>query len=1178
LLLYRVFLLFPSSGCGKTALINFLCHKILDDALFVFHIHAGISNQNITDTITHQIIRAEQLIEEAQKLKVAARRLWIFFDEFNTTKNVGLIKEIICERTLLGKQLPNNMVFLAACNPRRLTTQKIRFDDNIGIKKAQYELDQSNLRENLLYTVVPVPETMIEYIYDYGYLGDETERKYIETILRTCKNLPNEQQLFAKIINAVCQSQKYLRNIEDVSSVSLRDVARYRLIYNWYHDTFDKRETQLSATDKIFKSAILSLMLCYYFRLRAPAEKSNYTNIIKKEISFYLTNDNTIEGILQKEQEEIINRMKEKPIGTAINRALLDNIFVMFVCVLNRIPVILCGKPGCSKTLAIQIIISNLKGKQSNDPYFRLLPELVAVSYQGTKTCTSESIQMVFERAQKFTDAKTRAELLPVIVFDEIGLAELSPHNPLKVLHNELEIENCKYGFVAISNWRLDASKMNRALYLACLDPTIQDLQLTATTIHKSINKNEYIQLNDDIMNGLAHSYLELRYELKQQKKYENYFGLRDFYSLIKGIVKEFDRISKKLKQNIDTKTMFSIIRKQMKINFDGIIDDSIDGSEYIWRRFCYCTKHEDLINQFKPPNFKEILDHCLKDRSGRYLMLISESNSLSDYIERYLIKATCDIRTLVGSQITDDLDSETYDYRILMDVILYAEKPLTLIMRKMDKCYSSLYDLYNQSFSVSGQKKYCRIALGSTYHPKCLVNDNFYCIVLVNSKDVEESDPPFLNRFEKHRVEFKDLVEPSHWRTTQNLLLWLERLLNIKIGTKHFIQLQHLFVNFNYDYICNLVIDTFESKQISEDDVINHCKTTLIRVASLDLPLLLSLKDENENKEYRELLEQYYSSKTDATLYNLFKRMSESMSPQIIYTYTQIYDNINYQKDVNLEIEEVKLASFKTELELINKMKAHFQSDTTGATTTDVATNAHMLLIRVDYHNDRDHILSLKHNIVNINNEFKNNQFKHIWIIFHLQRNTLSRVSNDVLFNGWSSIMIENLNDSEQKQILPYNILQQPSYEYLIENKLFSSQFYNLIDQCLSKFRYNISNSSKKNDINKRRNNLLDYFYRDQDHILSDIIMKKIAFLIKNVKDKNAFIDWRIDLITNTTIAATSRSFYDAFQMTIANFYEMYFLLLFSNLEKQAFIDSYLFMTKTIEDTKTQDLYKQIW
>ncbi len=74
---------------------------------------------------------------------------------------------------------------------------------------------------------------------------------------------------------------------------------------------------------------------------------------------------------------------------------------------------------------------------------------------------------------------------MPVLVFDEIGLAELSRYNPLKVLHNKLEIENRNIGFVGISNWRLDASKMNRALYLARPDPNEDDLKSTAIRIFK---------------------------------------------------------------------------------------------------------------------------------------------------------------------------------------------------------------------------------------------------------------------------------------------------------------------------------------------------------------------------------------------------------------------------------------------------------------------------------------------------------------------------------------------------------------------------------------------------------------------------------------------------------------------------------------------------------------------
>ncbi|CAF4352730.1 unnamed protein product, partial [Didymodactylos carnosus] len=504
-------------------------------------------------------------------------------------------------------------------------------------------------------------------IWDYGFLDEVTERKYIETILQTCDKLTHSPY-YRMIVDAICISQKYLRWSEDISSVSLRDVARYRLLYNWFYESVSSRQPKLPVKDITFKSAILALLLCYYFRLSSKAEKLEYIDLIKKPMQFNDIQKYAIEDMLQAEQNDLIRRM-ELPPGTALNRALCDNIFVIFVCVLNRLPVILCGKPGCSKTSSVQIVITSLKGKKSNDPYFQELPELIAVAYQGSKNCRSESIEKVFERAKKYNDTKSHAKLLPVIIFDETGLAELSVHNPLKVLHSELEIGNCKYGFVAISNWRLDASKMNRTLYLACPDPTIDDLQLTAKTIQTSLVKRQQMQLPDDIMNNLAKAYLALSYELKLQKS-ENYFGLRDFYSLIKCIIKEFDH-SARQESNIRYDNMLDlqmkIIRKQLKINFDGVID----GSVFLWKIFCQYTKQEESIEYYPSPNFSDLLTQSLNDRSGRYLMLISETNSLTDYVERYLGKKLNNVRTLIGSQISGDVDSESYGYRILMDVIL---------------------------------------------------------------------------------------------------------------------------------------------------------------------------------------------------------------------------------------------------------------------------------------------------------------------------------------------------------------------------------------------------------------------------------------------------------------------------------------------------------------------------
>lgn len=47
-------------------------------------------------------------------------RLVVFLDEVNTCNSMGLFKEMVCDRSMNGIMLPNNMKLIAACNPYRL--------------------------------------------------------------------------------------------------------------------------------------------------------------------------------------------------------------------------------------------------------------------------------------------------------------------------------------------------------------------------------------------------------------------------------------------------------------------------------------------------------------------------------------------------------------------------------------------------------------------------------------------------------------------------------------------------------------------------------------------------------------------------------------------------------------------------------------------------------------------------------------------------------------------------------------------------------------------------------------------------------------------------------------------------------------------------------------------------
>src|SRR5690606_33269700 len=103
--------------------------------------------------------------------------------------------------------------------------------------------------------------------------------------------------------------------------------------------------------------------------------------------------------MVNEEQRDLVTRM-ELPPAIAINKALLENVFTLMVCVINKIPLFICGKPGCSKSLSVQLLVSNLRGQDSHDNFFKKLPRILAIPYQGSESSTSEGIEKIFEKAR----------------------------------------------------------------------------------------------------------------------------------------------------------------------------------------------------------------------------------------------------------------------------------------------------------------------------------------------------------------------------------------------------------------------------------------------------------------------------------------------------------------------------------------------------------------------------------------------------------------------------------------------------------------------------------------------------------------------------------------------------------------------------------------------------------
>lgn len=283
------------------------------------------------------------------------------------------------------------------------------------------------------------------------------------------------------------------------------------IFYKWFIKFLQENNKLINRKEISYKkiqkySLILSTYITYYIRIYEQEERNQFKMVLNKIIgSNFISYPNYLSKF-------IINEIELEP-GIAKNRALLENVFTIFVCINNLIPVFICGKPGCSKTLSVQLVFKSMKGLDSNKKIFKSCPKIYQNAYQGSLNSTSKGVKSVFNKARKLIKGKGNSKVISLVYFDEMGLAEESPNNPLKVIHSELEYDDNeqKIGFIGISNWELDASKMNRGIHLSIPEPTENDLKETAKSIVDSFNMNY-----SELFGKLAVSYFKYKEYMKK--------------------------------------------------------------------------------------------------------------------------------------------------------------------------------------------------------------------------------------------------------------------------------------------------------------------------------------------------------------------------------------------------------------------------------------------------------------------------------------------------------------------------------------------------------------------------------------------------------------------------------------------------------------------------------------
>ena len=214
------------TGCGKTSLIRMI-KELKNNAMFILNIHAGIVDKDIINFMT------ERGLLESQHVFID--KVWVFLDEINTCNSMGLIAEMMCNHTMNGVRISEHVVFIAACNPYRLVTKA---DIEVGLTKKK----ESKIR-NLVYSVNPLPFSLLNYVFDFGNLQAKDEEKYIERMVTgNIQKFNDEKELIDIAKRSVIIAQNYVRELNDISSVSLREVRRFGILLEWFVSYLKKKK------------------------------------------------------------------------------------------------------------------------------------------------------------------------------------------------------------------------------------------------------------------------------------------------------------------------------------------------------------------------------------------------------------------------------------------------------------------------------------------------------------------------------------------------------------------------------------------------------------------------------------------------------------------------------------------------------------------------------------------------------------------------------------------------------------------------------------------------------------------------------------------------------------------------------------------------------------------------
>jgi len=1143
-------ILMGETGCGKTSLLNMLSTFMYrgTSKMKILKCHAGTNDNDIIKFINdiennmekeeeeelNKIMKKfddEKLSElydrdkhkEIHEKRIKERKIWVFFDELNTCDSIGLITEIICKKTMLGKQLSEKLLFLGAMNPYRAMTDKMK---QSGLR---YPTDK---KKELVYSVNPLPHTLMNFVINFGNLGENEEKEYIEAILlRGLEKFTDETINFNDFLNfasnCISKCHNFIREQSDISDVSLREISRMNVFFDFFFDYLStksgNKHDYSDIKTRLYYSLNLSIYSCYYLRISDNKGREVLSNQLSKFFSEHSNiKDYNFLDIPDKEVSFITEQfIIDKQKGIILNKSLKENLFSAFISIINKIPLIIVGKPGESKSLSIQIIMKSMKGIYSKNEFFKKYPSIFKFDYQGSITSTSKGIIEAFNKArnyshlqkEKILNKKTNEELIVLLFFDEMGLAERSPNNPLKAIHGELEYSqnDDKIAFIAISNWKIDASKMNRCNILSKqINSDEEELIKTAKLIYKEL----YIDDNNSkLIEALTKSYYNI---IKDDQS--NFFGTRDFYYLIREASREIRKLEK-AKDNITHEKLTKIGLKAISRNFGGD-EIKLGNFKKNFEEAFICDKNS--VNIFN--NEYNIL-HCISDNicdyNSRYLMLIIENLASIKALENIISNQNKEYYIL-QSQFNDNYKNSESEIDIIENILnqikYFMTKECVLILKDLDSIYPSLYELFNQNYMKFGDKYFTKIAFSNS-KVSSEVNPRFRIILLVTKEQINNNkiDIPLLNRFEKQKVKFEELISDNDIKNFGKLSFKYKDLIKriidkwTKISTfkekdkeykfRYNLSKLMIFTENQIKWVIKEILEalTKNEKKINDNNIEVELYKKIVPLFCQDI--IASVKYSSFEQEYKETAQLIYELYKKIRIDNFSEFINKrKKNKNIIYTFSNIFDSENFIPKEKVDKFEIK-NEIKSEKE-INEILNYYKDQ----------ENKEYLIFKLEEINATklNYLTSLINNF-----ETENKLKKIIILIYHINKDAKENEKMEFLCNlddHYDKFFIDNLANEQNNFD---KILNKNNIKDLFNSMFTISEIDTILRDNLKEtfklFEYNFKNIFGIKEIKDYLKMLNINFYkkRIKDKKLFDLIKEKtLNMIFQNEEDINKNIN----------------------------------------------------------------------